>query len=79
MKSDKKGTRGTESTRTIDSAIDPTSAVIAWLQTFEGAVTQGDADAAAGLFAEDGHWRDLVVFTWHIRTGRYPRCDARSA
>jgi len=27
-----------------------------------------DADAIASLFAEESHWRDLVVFTWHIRT-----------
>ena len=43
-------------------------AVGAWLGDFEAALAQGNADAAAALFATDGHWRDLVAFSWHIRT-----------
>ena len=48
--------------------IDLTAAVTAWLNAFERATAAGDHAAAANLFADDGHWRDLVAFTWHIRT-----------
>ena len=29
-----------------------------------------DFSGAAGLFTEDGFWRDLVAFTWDVRTFR---------
>ena len=50
------------------SAIDPGAAVVSWLRDFEDSVTRGDTDTAATMFAADSHWRDLVAFTWHIRT-----------
>ena len=53
-------------TNAIDT--DPRAAATAWLDAFEVALSQGDADAAAALFLPDGHWRDLVAFTWHILT-----------
>ena len=39
-----------------------------WLTGFETALQAGDAGAAAGLFLADGLWRDLLAFTWTIRT-----------
>ena len=39
-----------------------------WIMRFDRAVRSGDATAAAGLFAEDGHWRDILACTWRIRT-----------
>jgi putative flavoprotein involved in K+ transport len=39
-----------------------------WLEGFGEALERGDAAAAAERFAEDGFWRDLVAFTWNIRT-----------
>ena len=39
-----------------------------WLAAFEGALANSDADGAASLFLADGHWRDLLAFTWSIRT-----------
>ncbi len=39
-----------------------------WLAEFEAAAGREDAAAAAALFLPDGHWRDLVAFTWHINT-----------
>ncbi len=39
-----------------------------WLGQFEGALRAQDAAAAAGLFLEDGLWRDLLAFTWTIET-----------
>lgn len=41
-----------------------TALVDHWLQTFEAALSRGDAKALAALFAPDSHWRDLVAFTW---------------
>ena len=49
-------------------SIDPKAATVQWLEAFESATRANDARAAAGLFVEDSHWRDLVAFTWHIDT-----------
>ncbi len=39
-----------------------------WLQAFGAALARNDIDAAARLFEADGYWRDLVAFTWNIKT-----------
>ena len=52
----------TSGTATPDERVD------AWLQAFETALTQRDVDAAAGLFGTDSFWRDLVAFTWNLKT-----------
>ncbi len=46
----------------------PTAKLTQLLDAFGGALASGDADAAAALFQEDGFWRDLVAFTWNIKT-----------
>ena len=38
------------------------------LGRFGKALENGDIDAAAALFASDCYWRDLVTFTWNIKT-----------
>lgn len=38
-----------------------------WLSRFDAAL-KGGSDSAADLFLEDGYWRDLVTFTWNIKT-----------
>ncbi|MAY27675.1 MAG: FAD-dependent oxidoreductase [Aurantimonas sp.] len=43
-----------------------------WLSAFETALSAGDIDAAAKLFAETSFWRDLVTFTWNIKTVEGP-------
>ncbi|MFJ5986005.1 NAD(P)-binding domain-containing protein [Lentzea sp. NPDC092896] len=55
--------------------------VDAWLAEFEAALKARDVDAAAGLFATDSYWRDLVAFTWNIKTveGREGVADLLSA
>ncbi|MFD4635839.1 NAD(P)-binding domain-containing protein [Lentzea sp. NPDC058436] len=55
--------------------------VDAWLGEFEAALKARDVDAAAGLFATDSYWRDLVAFTWNIKTveGRDGVADLLSA
>ena len=39
-----------------------------WLEGFGEALERGDAAAVAERFAEDGFWRDIVAFTWNIKT-----------
>jgi putative flavoprotein involved in K+ transport len=42
--------------------------VEAWLSDFAAALAARDADRAAGLFATTSFWRDIIAFTWNIRT-----------
>ncbi len=46
----------------------PTEQVTEWLSTFGAALDRGDFDAAVRMFDEDSYWRDLVSFTWNIKT-----------
>jgi putative flavoprotein involved in K+ transport len=39
-----------------------------WLADFEAALQARDAERAAGLFATTSYWRDLVAFTWNLKT-----------
>ena len=50
------------------SATEPQAQADAWLQTLAAATEAGDAAAAAALFAADSYWRDLVAFSWNIKT-----------
>ena len=45
-----------------------TARMDAFLARFETALASGNVDAVTGLFAEECYWRDLVSFTWNIRT-----------
>jgi putative flavoprotein involved in K+ transport len=47
---------------------EPATAVMAWLSAFEHALAAGDPAAAAALFLADCYWRDLIAFTWNIKT-----------
>ena len=42
--------------------------VDSWLADFEAALAARDVPRAAGLFATTCFWRDLVAFTWNLRT-----------
>ncbi len=46
----------------------PTQQVTEWLADFGVALARADATAAAALFDEECYWRDLVAFTWNIKT-----------
>lgn len=48
--------------------MNPTQTAAEWLEKFADAMAGGDAAAAANLFAEESYWRDLVIFTWNIKT-----------
>jgi putative flavoprotein involved in K+ transport len=43
-----------------------------WLTDFDAALQRQDIDAATAMFGEDCYWRDLVSFTWNIRTAEGP-------
>ncbi|MDQ0380526.1 flavin-containing monooxygenase [Amycolatopsis thermophila] len=71
-------------TQTIDREApsrSPQARVDAWLREFEAALAARDVAAAAGMFAVDSFWRDLVAFTWNIKTveGREGVADMLSA
>lgn len=46
----------------------PTQQASDWLSNFGGALERGDIAAATALFEDDCYWRDLVSFTWNIKT-----------
>ena len=50
------------STETIATTVDN------WLAQFERALAMPDGDLLKKLFHPDSHWRDLLAFTWHIKT-----------
>jgi len=43
-----------------------------WLAAFAAALERRDVDAAVALFGPESWWRDLVSFTWNIRTQEGP-------
>jgi len=46
----------------------PTEAAQAWLQSFADALAAGDGASVGALFHDESYWRDLVAFTWNIKT-----------
>ena len=48
------------------------TAVDTWLAEFGDALAQRDVERAAGLFAEQSFWRDLIAFSWNIVTVEGP-------
>ena len=46
----------------------PNARIGAVLDKLGAALAAGDIDAAVGLFAVESYWRDLVAFTWNIKT-----------
>ena len=46
----------------------PMGRVSAWLENFGQALEKGDTAALKALFSEECYWRDLVSFTWNIKT-----------
>ena len=50
------------------NALSPAEQTDTWLYTFEKSLTKNDSNSASKLFQKDCYWRDLVVFTWNIKT-----------
>ena len=44
------------------------TAVTTWLAEFSAALVANDPARAAAAFTEDCFWRDLISFTWNIKT-----------
>ena len=57
---------------TTDTLISPTELATGWLDDFGAALARRDVDATLALFDADCYWRDLVAFTWNIRTQEGP-------
>ncbi len=60
-------------TQTADIVIDtaaasPGARMDAWLAKFNNALAANDPQAVASLFVSDSYWRDLVAFTWNLKT-----------
>ena len=61
-------------TQIVDLPVDPASRISpqervdAWLSEFETALATRDIARATGMFAVDSFWRDLVSFTWNLKT-----------
>ncbi|WP_340685592.1 NAD(P)/FAD-dependent oxidoreductase [Amycolatopsis coloradensis] len=58
----------TQTVDRIEATGSPQARVDAWLSRFESALAARDVEAVAALFAVDSYWRDLVAFTWTIKT-----------
>ena len=48
--------------------ITATGKVSAFLDAFGAALAAGNVDAVTNMFEDDCYWRDLVTFTWNIKT-----------
>ncbi|CAN5891692.1 NAD(P)/FAD-dependent oxidoreductase [soil metagenome] len=55
---------------TTDQGTDIEQATIDWLERFAQAASSADAGELRALFVEDSWWRDLLAFTWDLRTHR---------
>ncbi|MDQ3455355.1 MAG: NAD(P)/FAD-dependent oxidoreductase [Actinomycetota bacterium] len=58
----------TQTTEAPAATDDPQARVDTWLADFAAAAAAGDGGRAAELFAPTCFWRDLVSFTWNIKT-----------
>jgi putative flavoprotein involved in K+ transport len=51
------------------STADASQRAVSWLRAFEVALTRGDVSAVLAMFDdEECFWRDMVAFTWNIKT-----------
>ena len=51
----------------------PTAQVSSWLADFETAAARGDFGRAASMFGDESYWRDLVSFSWNLKTAEGPQ------
>jgi putative flavoprotein involved in K+ transport len=54
------------------TSVTPAAVVQGWLDAFGAALARRDYGAAAAMFGADAYWRDLVSFTWNIKTAEDP-------
>ena len=53
---------------TLPSTSDPRAAAQAVLDALNQGLAAEKSEAVAGLFADESYWRDLVLFTWNLKT-----------
>lgn len=53
---------------TVSVQSNASEVVTSWLASLDDALSAGDASQAANLFVDDCFWRDLIAFTWNIKT-----------
>lgn len=58
----------TQTTAAPLATLSPQERVDAWLADFESALADRDVERVVGKFATDSFWRDLVAFTWNLKT-----------
>jgi putative flavoprotein involved in K+ transport len=58
----------TQTTAAPLATLSPQERVDAWLADFESALADRDIARVVSKFAVDSFWRDLVAFTWNIKT-----------
>ncbi|WP_158169580.1 flavin-containing monooxygenase [Mycolicibacterium smegmatis] len=58
----------TQTTAAPLATLSPQERVDAWLADFESALAARDIERVVSKFAVDSFWRDLVAFTWNIKT-----------
>ena len=58
----------TDTVQRTSAAVAPGEIFGAWLARFGAALEEGNIGAVEGLFLPDGWWRDLLAFTWDLRT-----------
>jgi putative flavoprotein involved in K+ transport len=68
IEASRRPTLGATAITTIEPATASAIETATWLEAFADALARNDAEAAANCFHEDSYWRDLVAFTWNIKT-----------
>ncbi|CRZ18103.1 flavin-containing monooxygenase [Mycolicibacterium neworleansense] len=58
----------TQTTAAPLATLSPQERVDAWLADFESALADRDVERVVAKFATDSFWRDLVAFTWNLKT-----------
>ncbi|AIY47749.1 flavin-containing monooxygenase [Mycolicibacterium fortuitum] len=58
----------TQTTAAPLATLSPQERVDVWLADFESALADRDIERVVGKFATDSFWRDLVSFTWNLKT-----------
>jgi len=53
---------------TLTATHKPTLAAVAWLEGLAATLSSDTPTDAVNLFEENGYWRDLIAFTWNIKT-----------
>tara|TARA_Y100001960_G_C14739339_1_gene862073 strand:- start:109 stop:1884 length:1776 start_codon:yes stop_codon:yes gene_type:complete len=52
----------------VDSAQSLDESASEWLSLFENLIIKSEYSKLKNIFYSDAHWRDILAFTWHIKT-----------